>query len=131
MSSEFAQYIGRPWQEDGDNALDCMAFVREIQARHFGVEMPAVTIPDYDDKRNIVALINGHAENENWQQVDKPQHGDAVLVRSPSHYGVWIDEDGGGVLHCVKGVGVVFTKDSAWAWSGFGRRQYMRHRSKL
>lgn len=131
--SEFTQYIGIPWEAGaiGPDSYDCMAFVKNVQERHFGVAMPQVSIPDYNDARVIVGLINGHAENENWVKVESPVHGDLVLVRSPSHYGVWLDVDGGGVLHCVKGSGVVFTRDSSWPVSGFGRKQYLRHRSKV
>ena len=130
--SEFEKYIGIPWAAgaSGPDEFDCMSFVREIQANHFNVDMPAITIPDYDDIRGLVGLMSGHAENQHWSPVTAPQHGDVVLVRSPMHFGVWIDVDGGGVIHCVKGAGVVWTKDQSWPSSGFGRKQYLRHRSK-
>lgn len=130
--NQFAHYIGMPWEEGatGPGSWDCMAFAAHLQRVHFGVEMPSVTIPDYDDKRALVLLNATHLERENWRQVDRPRHGDMVCIRSPLHYGTWIDYQGGGVLHCVRGVGVVFTASSAWAISGFGRRQYLRHNSK-
>lgn len=131
--SDFSDYIGIPWVEGatGPDNYDCMAFASMIQRVHFGVQMEEITIPDYNDTRAIVNLINTHAENLNWSPTKVPQHGDLVLIRTPSHYGVWLDVDGGGVLHCVRGAGVVFTKDSAWATSGLGRKQFLRHRSKI
>lgn len=125
-------YIGLPWEAGaaGPESWDCMAFVREVQGRYFGVAMPAITIPDYDDKRMLVGMVNSHVENEHWRPVPSPAHGDLVLVRSPVHYGIYLDVDGGGVLHCVRGQGVVWTKNTSWALSGFGRRQYLRHVSK-
>lgn len=131
--SDFARYIGIPWAAGaiGPDAYDCMAFVRMVQAEHFGVDMPEIAIPDYDDSRGLVGLMNGHGELANWAPVKQPRHGDGVLIRTPMHYGVWLDLDGGGVLHCVRGAGVVFTKDAHWQMSGLGRRQYLRHRSKL
>jgi hypothetical protein len=42
------------------------------------------------------------------------------------HIGTWLDVDGGGVLHCTRGIGVIFTHDAAWRLSGFGRREYFR-----
>jgi hypothetical protein len=131
--SEFANYIGIPWEEGGEgpDAFDCMAFVGHIQRKHFGVELPKIVIPDYQDRRSLVGLIGNHPENKNWLPVDAPRHGDSVLVRSPAHYGVWLDIDGGGVLHCLRGAGVVFTTAASWATSGLGRRQYLRHRSKV
>lgn len=130
--SEFARYIGIPWEEgaEGPLAWDCMAFARHLQGRHFGVDMPRIMIPDYDDVRALVRLNREHQEHGNWIGVKSPQHGDLVLVRKPMHYGVWVDIDGGGVLHCVRGQGVVWTKDIAWSVSGFGRKEYLRHVSK-
>lgn len=131
--SEFAPYIGLPWVAgaQGPHAFDCMAFAAMVQRRHFGIRLPAITVPDYDDADALVGIMNSHGERENWSKVATPQHGDMVLVHRPMHYGVWIDVDGGGVLHCVRGAGVVFTRGASWAVSGFGRREYFRHRSKM
>lgn len=131
--SDFATYIGQPWEAGaiGPQSWDCMAFAVHVQRCYFGIEMPDVIIPDYDDPRSLVALNNGHHEHAHWRPVEVPQHGDMVLIRKPMHYGVYLDVDGGGVLHCVRGQGVVFTKLSNWLASGFGRREYLRHQSKL
>jgi hypothetical protein len=132
MESEFSQYIGMPWAEGavGPDAFDCMSFNRMVQREHFGIEMPVITVPDYGDSCSLVEMMRGHEERNNWLRVPSPQHGDMVLVHRPMHYGVWIDLDGGGVLHCVRGIGVCFTKDAVWRFSGFGRREYFRHVSK-
>lgn len=133
--NEFAQYTERfiPWAEgaEGPDAWDCMAFSRHIQKHHFGIELPRVVIPDYDDSRALVALLNGHGDRQQWHLVNKPQHGDMVLVRTPMHIGTWLDIEGGRVLHCVRGAGVLSTPTSSWHVSGFGRRQYFRHESKI
>ena len=130
--SEWSQYLGIPWAEgaDGPGAFDCMSFVKHVQSRHFGIEMDRISVPDYDDGLGILGLINGCGERENWESVPTPQHGDIAIVRRPIHIGVWLDIDGGGVLHCLRGAGVVFTRDAAWATSGFGRKTYLRHRSR-
>lgn len=131
--SEFARYLGTPWREgaDGPDAYDCMSFTRMIQARHFGVQMDRVMIADYDDGLGLLALLNSCGERAHWEPVKTPRHGDIVVARRPFHIGVYLAVDGGGVLHCLRGAGVVFTRDAAWATSGIGRKTYMRHRSKL
>ena len=133
MIMEFSDYIGIPWEAgaEGPDSFDCMSFTRVIQKDQFNIDMPPITIPDYDNHKTLVGILNTHVERENWIAVDTPQHGDAVLIRSPMHYGTWLDIDGGGVIHCVRGIGVIFTKDSSWPLSGFGRKQYLRHRSKI
>jgi cell wall-associated NlpC family hydrolase len=126
-------YIGRPWEAGatGPAAFDCMSFAAEIQRRHFGVEMPMITIPDYNDRRALVGLLNSHAERQRWVLVGSPEPGDLVVIRSPLHLGIWLADDGGGVLHCVRGCGVIFTRDAHWHLSGLGRRQYFRFQGAL
>ena len=124
-----AQYIGIPWAAgcQGPDAYDCMGFFRKIQADHFNIDVPQIIAPDYMDPTVLVDLFNKHTERTNWVRMDKPRHGCAVIVHRPMHIGVWLDIDGGGVLHCVKGIGVIFTHNSSWAVSGFGRREFFEH----
>lgn len=121
-------YLGKPWQAgaQGPEAYDCWGLFRAVQREQFGVEVPVIIAPDYDDPRQLAALFREHDERARWQPVEVPQHGDAVIVRSPLHIGVWLDYDGGGVLHSHRGAGVVFTRDAVWQLSGFGRREYYR-----
>lgn len=125
----WAQYIGLPWVAgaQGPEAFDCMGFFRHVQARHFGIEVPEILAPNYDDPQALAALFGHHAERGRWTRVATPQHGDAVLVHRPLHIGTWLAVDGGGVLHCARGAGVIFTHHSAWPVSGFGRRDYFKH----
>ena len=110
----------------GPEAYDCWAFFRMVQRLHFDIEVPAVVVPDYDDPAVLVGLFRGHGENDRWLPVEKPCHGDGVIVHKPLHAGVWLDFDGGGVLHCARGCGVIFTRDADWRMSGFGRKEYRR-----
>lgn len=125
----WADYIGLPWEAgaQGPDAYDCMGFFKFLQARHFAIEVPAIIAPDYDDPARLSALFGAHRERLNWQRIGAPAHGCAVIVHRPLHVGTWLDCDGGGVLHCVRGPGVIFTLDSAWPVSGFGRREFFRH----
>lgn len=125
----WGQYIGIPWEAgaQGPSAYDCMGFFKFLQKEHFGIEVPSIIAPDYDDPSVLVALFGDHEERANWARIDKAEHGCAVIVHRPMHIGTWLDIDGGGVLHCVKGAGVVFTSDSSWPMSGFGRREFFRH----
>lgn len=124
--SGFAAYIGLPWEAgaQGPDAFDCMAFFRHVQNRDFGHQVPQIIAPDYDDATSLVALFGSHPERRRWKQIDKPVHGCAVIIRRPLHIGTWIAIDGGGVLHCARGAGVIFTADASWSVSGFGRCEY-------
>jgi hypothetical protein len=74
-----------------------------------------------------------HPERKRWQLTDTPEQGDAVLMRQsrhPIHVGIWItiSPSEQGVMHCVKGNGVVFQnmaslKLAGWQIEGFYRFQ--------
>jgi len=125
-----AQYIGTPWEAgaQGPEAYDCMGFFRMVQAKHFGIDVPQIIAPDYDDPAILGELFRGHAERTRWQK-SEPAHGCAVIIHRPMHIGLWLDIDGGGVLHCARGSGVIFTPDSAWRFSGFGRKEFFTHKA--
>lgn len=132
--SEFSRYIGLPYERGGQgpDRYDCAGLVRQIQQAHFGIAMPVVIAPDYDDGQAVVGLIRTQAEAQGWARVDAPpKHGDIVVIRRPYHVGVWLDIDGGGVLHAVTDCGIIWTPDASWRVSGFGRREYLRHRSRM
>ena len=124
-----ADYIGIPWEAgaQGPDAFDCWAFFRHVQREHFGIAVPVVIAADHDDPSRLAALFMEHEERGHWLRVNPPLPGDGVLIRKPLHIGVWLPLDGGGVLHCVRGAGVIYTRDAAWPLSGFGRREFYRH----
>ena len=72
-------------------------------------------------------MFSTDPERKKWVKVPKPFHGCGTLVHRPLHIGVWLNIDGGGVLHCSRGIGVIFTQDSSWHMSGYGRKEYFRH----
>ncbi|OYZ67867.1 MAG: hypothetical protein B7X98_02395 [Methylophilaceae bacterium 17-43-7] len=105
------QYLGQPWVEH-DN--DCWAFFRRISADHFQRDLSIIQI-DTDNLRVCIDQFLNHTEHQYWKKTTSPTDGDAVLMsqgRMPTHVGMWLSVDGGGVLHCVKGAGVIFTKTS-------------------
>lgn len=119
-------YIGMPWTRDGN---DCWQFFRRVQAERFGRVIPAF---DMASHRAVVCAraVAENPERANWQPVDRPQEGDAVLMAHashPSHIGLWIDVDGGGVLHCINGPGVVFQKPAQLKAASWGHLEYYRH----
>lgn len=126
---DFTKYIGLPYEAgaQGPNSYDCMGFFRFIQKEAFGIEVPSIIAPDYDDPNAIADLFSSDPERNKWYKIDRPEHGCAVIIHRPLHIGVWLDIDGGGVLHCTNGIGVIFTTESSWRLSGFGRKEYFRH----
>lgn len=111
-------YIGIPWEPTGEgpDSYHCWAFVRHIQEKHFGRTLPG--IPNPEDILSIARGFRDHPERKRWDLVKIAIEGDCVLMRQaryPIHVGVWLDVDGGGVLHCSQEAGVAFQKPDALA----------------
>ena len=124
-------YIGRKWVNGGQgpNEFDCWGFFRYIQDKHFGNFVPAYDV-NANDFRKVANTIMDAEERTKWQSVSVPVESCAVLMahaKYPSHVGIWLDVDGGGVLHCVRGEGVVFSTISSLRNSGWGRVEYYKY----
>lgn len=107
-----AQYIGTPWVA-GES--DCWHFARRVWREQFGLDVPAV---DVDATSRLVSAraFAGHDEYQSWQSVSAPREGDAVVMGKnsrPSHVGIWVDDNGGAILHSLEHAGVVCTPISA------------------
>lgn len=117
-----SRYIGLPWsaQGEGPESFHCWAFVRHVQAAHFARVLPE--IPNPEDVLALARAFRDHPERRRWVSVPRPADGDCVLLRQaryPVHVGVWLDIDGGGVLHCERIDGVVFQRVAALAMHGW------------
>lgn len=115
-------YIGTPWSATGEGpeSYHCWAFVRHVQAGRFGRDLPA--IPNPLDLLAQARAFHDHPERARWRRVAEPVEGDCVLLRRaryPVHVGVWVAADGGGVLHCAQGAGVVFQRPEALDLNGW------------
>lgn len=100
-----AQYIGRPWSATGEGpeSFNCWNFVRHVQARHFGRDLPE--IPFAEDMLDRAKLFRDHDEHRRWHPVEihDALDGDVVLLRQaryPIHVGIWLGGAGGRVIHC-------------------------------
>lgn len=126
MNHWASKYLGDEWSRENH---DCFIFFRRVQKEQFGRDIPAFDV-DAANRMACARAVAANPERGNWLPVDVPQEGDAVLLahaKHPSHIGVWVDVDGGGVLHCVKGPGVVFQKIISLKSGGWGHLEYMRH----
>lgn len=105
----FRLALGKPWVNgaSGPDAFDCWGLVRAYYAQVAGRALPVV---DVDSARalDVAHAFAGHDELSNWEPIDHPRHGCAVLMgqaRRPHHVGLWLS---GGVLHAVEGAGVIY-----------------------
>lgn len=109
LSRDFAPYIGLPYHPSDFN---CWHLVQQVQREQFGRELPSFTVSGAR-LHEVAQTFHHAAERQNWHRTDKPGHGCCVLMRRtryPIHIGVWLEIDGGGVLHNLENLGVVFQK---------------------
>lgn len=121
------RYIGLPWIA---GQRDCWLFFREISEKHYGRTIPAVDV-DVMDIRDVIHKVDTE-KKARWEQIDHPEDGCAVLMsrnRFPVHIGMWLELDGGKVLHCAQGMGVVFQNRQALAFDGWTGLTFWRYRN--
>lgn len=120
-------YVGLPYKEGsyGPDNYNCWGLLYHVQRTYFAVDMPMAPIGDPDKLRHMFA---DHINASVWALVEKPKHGDGALMRSGDnpHVGIYLDIDGGGILHALEGVGVVFTTLDQLNVVGFARTKYYR-----
>lgn len=124
------KYIGRPWVAgaQGPNSFDCWGFVRYVLKHEYGYDVPQVNV-NPECLRYVLVAFRTDLAFTAFVEVPYPRGGDVVLMRqakNPVHAGLWIDVDGGGVLHCVRGSGVVFQNIRSLNASGWFLDSYYR-----
>ncbi|TXN23985.1 glycoside hydrolase [Methylobacterium sp. WL9] len=92
----------------------CWEWVRLFQRDLLDRNLPPVLISDRLNARELVKAFHAHPERKRWRQTPAPAHGAIVLMHRPGsharaiHAGVYLDLDGGGVLHADEDAGVTF-----------------------
>lgn len=129
------KYIGKPWVSgmQGPDNFDCWGFFRFVQLSEYNLDVPFIDA-NADNFKNVANNFKNSKERQNWEQVSAPKDGDAVLMahcKYPSHVGIWLEVDGGGVIHCVRGEGVVFSNMTALRNSGWSKIGFYRHASNI
>lgn len=116
MESDAAAFvdlvIGRAYEPKG---LHCWELVRQCQQMLFGRELPPVLVAP-ERKRELVDLMGLRHAYAGWREIVAPTHGAVVFMtrnghdvsKAACHAGIWLDLDGGGVLHTDDPHGVVF-----------------------
>lgn len=113
FAADFAgSLIGRAYEPAG---LHCWELVRQCQRIVFGRELPPVLVAP-ERRRELFEMMSMRHSYPGWQQVEGPTHGAVVFMtrhgheaaKAACHAGVYLDLDGGGVLHTDAPHGVVF-----------------------
>lgn len=121
-------WLGQEWHPLEN---DCWMFARRVWARQFGIEVPELGV-DAGNLRVVLAACSGHAELAGWEPVATPIEGDGVLLgkgRLASHVGVWVDANGGAVLHCQQGAGSILSSRAMLDMTGWKKLVFYRRKT--
>lgn len=117
----------------GPDSFDCWGLVRFVLLHEYGYNVPPVNI-NPNNLRDVLSAFHADLAFQAFVEVDKPQDGDVVLMRqakNPVHAGIWLDVDGGGVLHCVREIGVVFQNVPSLNATGWFLHSYYQVKNNL
>lgn len=112
------QYVGKPWTVDGfgPHEFNCWGLLWFIYAKHYGV-----TLPQYEqisiketitaaDKAAYMRVMQEAIQDGTWEHLAIPVDGCAVAMSSHTqihHVGIFLNVDGGRILHAARGKGVL------------------------
>lgn len=113
-----AQYLGRPWKDDSN----CWEFVREVCKAEKGEDLP-------DHPAEALKAIG-----TGWTLLETPEHLCVVAMKLNSssfrHAGIYLDMDGGVVLHCMKPQSVI-TPLSRLKMHGISEYKFFRYENSV
>jgi cell wall-associated NlpC family hydrolase len=105
------QYIGKPWTRDGfgPESFHCWGLVVFVSAKHYNVTLPKYGI----DARASLAVtreMERASVSHQWTRLNAPTDGCVVAMSEGTrirHVGIFLNVDGGRVLHACEKRGVV------------------------
>lgn len=124
------QYIGKKWQAGarGPDSFDCYGLIHHAYKAILDIELPNLPI-DPSQLQKVDRAVSAGLDGALWTQHDNPMAFDAVGLgkgRIIHHLGLWIDADGGLVLHATDG-GNVIAEPLHRLRDQFRRIEFYRH----
>ena len=115
------EYVGLPFRLGGRtrDGIDCYGLLRLVYSEQLGIELPAYAgeYVDGTERTELAAIVSGGLESD-WEPVERPFTGDAVVTRvigQPTHVGVYIEPDR--MLHIRREAGSCIERLGSSAWS--------------
>lgn len=114
----------------GPETFDCWGLVCHVYKTQFGVTLPEYLDIQPEERVRVAKAMTTDTGSPPWCHVDKPQHGDLVGLsgnKAIHHVGVFLDVDGGAVLHISSTSGVMCQRLNQLKLLGFHNIQFFRH----
>lgn len=126
------KYLGIPWVKGGTShdGFDCYGLATDVQRSIYGRIMPKIDTAMMS-LLSMVKAIKRHRGWSEWERMESPVDGCIVkLIKSvePDHIGIWVDADGGGVLHSCRHNGVWVDRLAALRIMGWCKWEFWGYR---
>jgi cell wall-associated NlpC family hydrolase len=134
MSTHWAHgYIGRRWVSGarGPDTFDCWGLLWYVKRKHYGQDVPEYPGIDAASLGIVTGLIDSGAKQGDWEQLLFPIDGCAVGMsrgRRLHHVGIYVDVDGGLVLHAHDRARVLAQSIPSLRNAGYRRIEFFEHK---
>lgn len=127
------ELLGIPWSPDGVTleTFSCWGLLRYVYKTQKGIELPEVQGFDFSSILDCRKAVESSIPS--WVRTKTPKNLSAVaLSRSTKfvhHVGIWLEADGGVILHCHEVSGVVIETPASMAAQGWKTIDFYDHRN--
>lgn len=126
------KYVGLPYEigSRGPEKYDCWGLFKHVYEKEFGIKMPDLPGITMTSVKSQSRTIEAGIEDE-WVNVLQPFDGAGVAMGQKQHIhhvGIYLDVDGGKILHANSGTGVVASSPAHLRILGFHQILYYRHK---
>lgn len=124
------EFIGKKWVQHarGPDEFDCWGLLIWVYRKRYGVELPDVPGADL---KTFFRLMNAEFKAPTvWTEVKKPFEGCGVALGGTEfyhHVGLWLDVDGGLVLHSASQKNITAQSLRGLQASGMRRFAFYKH----
>lgn len=132
-------YLGKAYRVGtyGPDTFDCWGLVCDVYKKHLGVPLVEASVKD-GYPRAVMQEVNNHPQRPFFEEVKILEEFDICFLSRggrPFHVGIYLDVDGGGLLHADEGSGVCFHKldkirDHGWQITGFYRFNQKKYKEE-
>ena len=109
MKQWAVKYIGKSWINGN---YDCWGLVRDVYKNELRIELSPI-VADATNLRDVLSEFRKSSNYNHLKETSDFKDKNIVILtqnKYPCHVGVYCEADGGGILHNMQGVGVVFQK---------------------
>jgi len=127
-----SEFIGKPWVSGarGPDVFDCWGLLFHIYKTKYQTILPLYEDTNAANVLEATKQINAGCLGSDWERIEKPFEGCAVGMSTHKlfhHVGLYIVANGGVILHCADGKGVVAQSIPVLKSQGWGRIEFFKH----